>query len=258
MCLIVFAHRASPEYPLLLAANRDEFFQRPTRQAHAWTDESGREIFIGGKDLQAGGTWLGISREGRFAAVTNIRDPSQTDPKPRSRGSLTLEFLDAAMSASDYAETLSASFADYAGYNLLIGDGETLVYVNNSERLCRKLGPGIYGLSNGLLDAPWPKVLKSKQALTALLQSGEALTVDQLLNLMQDREPAPDDALPATGLPLALERQLSSAFIHNIERDYGTLCSTAIIRESGKRIHFCEQNYDRHGDTTESHYFRLG
>ncbi|MEQ8955956.1 MAG: NRDE family protein [Gammaproteobacteria bacterium] len=258
MCLIVFAHRAHPDYPLVLAANRDEFFQRPTRQAHLWQDREGSDRFIAGKDLQAGGTWLGAAFDGRFAMVTNIRDPSQTENKPRSRGELPLQFLQGSSSPEEYAQALSPKLVEYAGFNLLIGDLENIFYINNSERTSRRLEPGIYGLSNGLLDAPWPKIEKTRTGLERLLAAEQRPEVDSLIELMNDRQLANDDALPDTGLPRALERQLSSPFISNTSRNYGTLCSTAVIVEKNGRLHFREQNYDSAGNPSSGHYFRAG
>ena len=257
MCLIVFAHRASPDYPLVLAANRDEFFQRPTRQAHVWKDAEGQDSFIAGKDLHAGGTWLGMGFDGRFALVTNIRDPSEGENKPRSRGELTVNFLQGSDSPEEYAESITPLLTHYAGFNLLIGDREQLVYVNNAEQVSRERPPGIYGVSNSLLDAPWPKIEKTRNGLSKLMAAPVRPTVDQLIELMGDRQPAADDALPDTGLPIELERQLSSPFICHNERGYGTLCSTAIVMEAGGRIHFREQNYDRDGVATAGHYFRI-
>ena len=260
MCLITFAHQANPDMPLVVAANRDEFYARPTRVAQFWTDEveagkSGLDDILAGKDLQAGGTWLGLTRCGRFAAVTNIRDPSQTEIRPRSRGELTLNFLLSQQSAADYAHELRHSFSEYAGYNLLLSDGMDFYYVNNFESLSRKLEPGVYGLSNGLLNNDWPKVVRSRNGLQKLLSSDSRPTPEQLIALMANREQAHDEELPQTGLPMAMERRLSSAFIADEMRNYGTLCSTAIIQDSAGNIHFSEQNYSADGVPTENPVF---
>lgn len=255
MCLIIFAHQANPDLPLVVAANRDEFYARPTRTAQFWTGDGAESDLLAGKDLQAGGTWLGITRSGRFAAVTNIRDPSQAERKPRSRGELTLDFLLSNMPAAEYAEALKPSYSEFAGYNLLLSDGREFYYVNNFQSISRKLTPGIYGLSNGLLNNDWPKVVRGQQGMEKLLDFGTGLNPDQLITLMANREQAADDELPNTGLPQELERRLSSAFITDDNRGYGTLCSTAIIQDKAGRIRFSEQNYTTTGAATGNCYF---
>jgi len=257
MCLILFAYQTDPRLPLVVAANRDELFARPTTQAALWVDEASGAQLLSGRDQLAGGTWLGITEGGRFAAVTNIRDPSQTERRPRSRGELTCRFLASSVSAESYATNLSQSYDQYAGYNLLVGDGEALYYVNNQQRKVWSLEPGIYGLSNGLLNTAWPKVETGKERLTALLTTPEQLSTDALLAMMGDRAPASDVDLPDTGIGIEIERKLSSAFILNPERDYGTLCSTAVICDAGGGTRFAEQNFDSLGNKTQGHAFNL-
>lgn len=257
MCLIIFAHQANPQLPLVLAANRDEFFSRPTQQASYWNSSNSSSQVLAGKDLQAGGTWLGVSRSGRFSAVTNVRDPSQVEQAARSRGSLTLEFLEGAMSATEYAETLANEFDQYAGYNLLLGDGNDMVYVNNLEAIVKNLEPGVYGLSNGFLNSNWPKVNRGRDELTSLMQEPNSIATDQLIEMMQHREISSDDQLPSTGVALELERVLSSTFIMNGDRGYGTLCSTAIIATATGEFRFSEQNYDASGKRTERHFYQF-
>jgi uncharacterized protein with NRDE domain len=256
MCLIIFAYRADPRFPLVVAANRDEFFTRPTAQADFWQSASGSRI-LAGKDLQAGGTWLGITPGGRFAAVTNIRDPSQAEAKPRSRGELTSSFLGGKLTATQFCAGLSDSFADYAGYNLLVGDGEQLVYVNNVERTSQVLSPGIHGLSNGRLNSDWPKVTRGREHLAALLTSAIAPRTDDLLKMMSDPRPAPDDQLPDTGVPRDLEKSLSAAFIRNPERQYGTRCSTALLVAADGAMRFGEANFDSDARPIGKHFFEL-
>lgn len=257
MCLIIFGHQADPDLPLVVAANRDEFFGRPTRPAQFWgSDDPDLEV-LAGKDLQAGGTWLGISRNGRFAAVTNIRDPSLAEGKPRSRGELTLEFLQSTQSAADYGESLRATFDQFAGYNLLISDGDQFYYINNFEAICRKLEPGIYGVSNGVLDNDWPKVLLGKEKLQKLMAKSSLLGTHDLIDMMHDREPAPDGELPDTGISKELESKLSSAFITGDNRGYGTLCSTALLQDKEGHIRFSEQNYSASGEPGENPTFNF-
>jgi len=258
MCLILFAHQCHPKYPLVVAANRDEFFRRPTAQAH-WWDRNSEIAVLAGKDLELGGTWMGISRSGRFAAVTNIRDPSQTSAKPKSRGLLCADYLFGCLPPQDYLATLATSLQDFAGFNLLLGDGDNLYYLNNGanqDNAVRSLPPGVFGLSNGLLDAPWPKVTKGKQGLQQLLTK-PTLDTDSLITLMADRNQANDGELPDTGVPLELERTLSAAFISNAQRLYGTRCSTALLMHADKQIRFSEQNYDSAGQAEQRHFYQF-
>ena len=257
MCLIIFAFQSDPRFPLVVAANRDEIFARPTTQAALWTDEESGKRILSGRDKQAGGTWLGTTRSGRFAAVTNIRDPSQTERRPRSRGDLTRQFLGGDDSPQQYCKRLTESYDQFAGYNLLVGDSNSLFYVNNHEEKVWQLEPGVYGLSNGLLNSSWPKVDKGKIRLQALLQQADELTTDALLAMMGDRAQAEDADLPDTGIGIEIERKLSSAFILNPERDYGTLCSTALILASSGPTRFSEQNFDSLGNRTQGHTFQL-
>ena len=256
MCLIIFAYRADPRFPLIVAANRDEFFTRPTAQADFWPTASGSRI-LAGRDLQAGGTWLGITETGRFAAVTNIRDPSQAEARPRSRGELTTAFLEAELSAADYCAALSDSFTDYAGYNLLVADSEQMLYVNNLDRVTQVLSPGIHGLSNGRLNSDWPKVDKGRKRLEGLLAGALPTNADELLDMMADDQPAPVDALPDTGLPRELEQTLSAAFIRNPERQYGTRCSTAVLVAADGGMRFSEANFDVNARPAGKHFFQL-
>ncbi len=257
MCLILFAYRVDPDYPLILAANRDEFYGRPTLEAHYWPDTgrgTGLPGILAGKDEIAGGTWLGISDSGRFAAVTNIRNPAQSTDKPRSRGELPSQFLLGTQRAADYCQEVLSRRDDYVGFNLLVSDGEQLCYVNNRDGVARSLEPGIYGLSNAELDSNWPKVVEGKQRLTKLIESG-APSTDALLAMMADRALATDEKLPATGVPLAMERTLSATFILNKELNYGTRCSTALIVSNKGEYRFSESNFDSNGNALARHYF---
>lgn len=256
MCLIIFAYRTDPRFPLLVAANRDEFFTRPTAQADFWQTATGNPI-LAGRDLQAGGTWLGVTASGRFAAVTNIRDPAQTEVRARSRGELTTAFLEGGLNAADYCAGLPDGFADYAGYNLLVADGEQLLYVNNIERSTEVLTPGIYGLSNGRLNSDWPKVSKGRRRLTALLARDLPASTDDLLDMMYDDQPAALDELPDTGLPRELEQTLSAPFIRNPERQYGTRCSTAVVLAADGGVRFSEANFDAHARPAGKHFYQL-
>jgi len=219
MCLIVFAWRPNGPVPLLVAANRDEFYARPSLPLGQWPDVPGLHA---GRDLEAGGTWLGIAEGGRFAALTNIRDP-QAAAGARSRGELVKGFLAGPGSIEDYAEAVAGRIADYSGFNLLLGDGSRLGYFSSAEPALRWLDEGVYGLSNAGLDTPWPKVRRARQALADRMDDGDDVA---LLDLLADDRQAADGELPETGVGVATERLLSSIFIASAH--YGTRASTVV------------------------------
>lgn len=223
MCLILFAYRVHPEYRLVAAANRDEFFARPTAPAAPWPDAPG---VVAGRDLRGGGTWMGVAEGGRWAAVTNHRDPGEPLPHAPSRGDLVAGFLRGAEAPGDYLARLESRAAEYNGFNLLAGDARSLFWFSNrSGEPPRRLEPGIYGLSNHLLDTAWPKVQRGKRELARLL-AGPADPVP-LLDLLLDRTLAADHLLPDTGVGAERERALSAAFI--LTPGYGTRASTALL-----------------------------
>lgn len=244
MCLILFALHQHPEYPLVIAANRDERYARPTQPLAAWSDAP---QLLAGRDLEAGGTWFGITRSGRFAAVTNVREwPPQTG-WPRSRGTLVSDFLLGTLSAADYATDCSRRDGQYAGYNLLVGDGDEFWYASNrgSDPL-RQLQPGLYGLSNGALGDEWPKTCSGTAALRAELLRGP--TPQGLLKLLGDHTIATDNELPDTGVGIEMERMLSPRFIAS--PDYGTRSSTALLIDRHRRATLWEQNFAAGGTPT--------
>ncbi|MBD1549978.1 NRDE family protein [Pseudomonas typographi] len=227
MCLIVFAWRPGHHLPLLVAGNRDEFYGRPSAALAAWPQVAG---VYAGRDLEAGGTWLGIGPHGRFAAVTNIRAAGQPRA-PRSRGELVAGFLTASQPLAAYAQQVMQRAAEYAGFNLLLGDGQQLCHLA-SHSAPRLLPEGVYGLSNAGLDTPWPKVLRARSALQAALPDAQP---PALFELLADDQPPPDDALPDTGVGLATERLLATAFIKSA--DYGTRASTLLYAyANGERV----------------------
>jgi uncharacterized protein with NRDE domain len=230
MCLILVAWRVHPAYRLVVAANRDEFFARPTAAAAFWADHPD---ILAGRDLQDGGTWLGVSRRNRFAALTNYRDPGHHLAGRPSRGRLVADFLGSALSPDEWLDAATADAARYNGFNLLLGDGRILHWFSNVTGERRELAPGIYGVSNHLLDTPWPKVQAAKSGLSAALA---ALPDEiQLLELLRDDRPHPEETLPRTGVSLEWERLLSSAFVR--APDYGTRSSTLVmIDAAGKAI----------------------
>lgn len=235
MCLILFAYRTHPRYRLILAANRDEFYIRPTAPLAFWTQWP---QLLAGRDLQGGGTWLGVSRSGRLAALTNYRDPTAIKPGAPSRGGLVESWLSGTVPAQTYLEQLHCRAEDYNGFNLLLGDTEELWYYGSRAGAPQLLPPGVYGLSNQLLDTPWPKVVRGKQALTALLDRPE-LAIDDLFALLADQHQPPDEQLPDTGVGLELERRLAPLFIAS--PNYGTRCSTALLWEEGGLLTLAER-----------------
>jgi len=225
MCLIVFAWQVIPGVPLVAAGNRDEFFSRPTASAAWWNDHP--QVYAG-RDLQDGGTWMGISREGRFAAITNVRDPSTKRTDAPSRGALVADFLAADSTPEAYIDALQAHASEYNGFNLLVGDKDKLVWYTNAatqdERNGKLLAPGIYGLSNGSLDSPWPKVVRTKAQFSSLICQGAP--EDAYFEMLTDTTRAPDCRLPKTGVSLEWERVLSAVCIQSPE--YGTRTSTVV------------------------------
>jgi len=255
MCLIICAFQYHRDFPLVIAANRDEFFSRPTRDAGFWPVQDDSAAILAGKDLTQGGTWLGISDTGRFAAVTNIRNPGQENLAAKSRGFLTSDFLNSDVPAREYLESLQPNLNAFAGFNLLVGDHDELFYLNNQDREIRSLQPGVYGLSNGTLDSPWPKIKRGKDQLKALLDEDNSIETDSLIELMIDTEIAPDHHLPDTGVSLELERMLSASFISSPDRGYGTRCSTAIVVNESGAARFSEQNYNSNGTIASRNFY---
>ena len=247
MCLIILAHQMWSDQPLVVSANRDEFFARPTAAAHFWASNP---AILAGQDLEQGGTWLGFTRQGRFAAITNYRDPARTLPAPRSRGELTLDYLNGTRSPEDYLQAIASRADDYAGFNLLLADRDSLWYFSNSgaegSRHARQLSPGLYGLSNASLDTPWPKVELGKERLRDL--SGGALNHDALLAVVSDRQLATPEALHRQGLTGEMDQALSAQFIQ--AGVYGTRCSTTLWTDRDGRAHWRETSYDETGATT--------
>lgn len=234
MCLIVFAWLPGHATPLVLAANRDEFYARPSRPLAAWPEAPDVHA---GRDLEAGGTWLGVGPGGRVAAVTNIRDPRQP-PGRRSRGELPAGFLLGALSPEAYLEQVAERAQDYTGFNLLAGTAGELWYYHARETAPRRLPAGLYGLSNAALDTPWPKLRRAKAALAECLETPQA---ECLLAAVQDTQPAADAELPDTGVGLARERLLSSVFI--VSADYGTCSSTALILRADGSVELLERRF---------------
>ena len=240
MCLVAWNWQPGTEQPLLLAANRDEFFARPTQAMH-WWDEG--EI-LAGRDLTGGGTWLGLTRGRRFATLTNYRDPTQFSLEAPSRGALVANFLQSQLSARDYLQSVLPGVADYNAFNLLVWDGTYLMGLESRHARIFALAPGIGAVSNADFMTPWPKLEKLRHGLAQAGSYTDAKLDSLLWKLLGDSRPAPDDQLPDTGIPLQRERELSSAFIATPE--YGTRCSTLVkIRHDGFWIE--ERRFDSTG-----------
>ena len=248
MCLIVFGWRAHPEYPLILGANRDEFHARPAAPLDWWADVPG---IAGGRDLQAGGTWLGLARSGRFATVTNYREDLAPHPGARSRGELVTRFLEGGDTALGFAGGLDGEA--YAGFSLLaaqLGGQEQLAYVSNRGDPARTLAPGVYGLSNASLDTPWPKLRRSKSRLRALLEDGTVNT-ETLFALLADREPGSSEDIAdaiADDLPLEIMRAIAAPFV--VTPAYGTRCSTVVLAGRSGQVRVHERRFDSSGTPT--------
>lgn len=243
MCLVLLAWRGHAKYPCVIAANRDEMHSRPTAAAQWWPTSP---AILAGRDLSAGGTWFGLTRTGRFAALTNYRDPQQHRANPPSRGALVTSILLSGGTIDDSLQRLRAVSADYNGFNVLFSDGRRLAVFESVLGEGRELGPGIYGLSNHLLDTPWPKVQTAKSRLSKALS--DPAGAEPLLALLRDDKPAPDAELPRTGVSLEWERLLSSAFVR--AADYGTRCSTVVRIDESRRACFDEWSWDAAGELT--------
>lgn len=237
MCILFLAYRTHPDYPLILAANRDEMYARPTKAAHFWEDD---ENILAGRDLKRGGTWLGITKTGRFAALTNYRNPKENQENKRSRGHIVKNFLMSDSTPYEYLLSLQQERKQYSGFNVIVGNQEQILYYSNVKNEIKEIPAGIHGLSNHLLNTPWPKVEKGKRILQSLIDC-KHVTPDALFQLLADKEKAPTDQLPNTGVPLEIEKQLSPIFI---EMDgYGTRSSTVIFIDTFGTVSFWERTF---------------
>jgi uncharacterized protein with NRDE domain len=238
VCLLSIAINGDPQWPLLLVANRDEFHARPTAPLAPWPDQP----ILGGRDLQAGGSWMALGDNNRFALVTNYRDARRPPPADApSRGTLVTEFIRSGQSAQAFCQSL---VTPRAGFNLLLADGHGIWHYSNISGLCQPVGPGVHGLSNALLDTPWPKVVRARTALTRAIRT-RALNEIDLLHLLHDEQRPEDAALPDTGVGLERERLLAPCFIRSPE--YGTRASTLLLQHRSGRLLFLEEGYDRDG-----------
>jgi uncharacterized protein with NRDE domain len=261
MCLLVVGWLAHPRYRIVVAANRDEFHARPTAPLAPWADQP---RVLAGRDLQAGGTWIGLDADRRLGLVTNYRELARPRHTAPSRGRLVPQFLNSPLSAAQYLRALEADAQGYAGFNLLLGDGERLMYASNrAEQFARELEPGLHGLSNHLLDTPWPKLQRVRGAIAAWIDRAAADPVphdmaadaEWLMAVFADRRrtPAPHD--PASGLSAEWEQVLSSPFVLN--PDYGTRCTTVLLMGHDGRTWIGERRFDPAGQATGQNEWQL-
>lgn|SRR5690625_5274 len=240
MCLINFQWQTHPNYPLIVAANRDEFYDRPTAAAHFWSDDP---FILAGRDLLEKGTWLGITTNGRFAALTNYRDPKTMHATfEKSRGDLVKNFLSSSLTPVQYLDKMKRMDDQFNGFNLLVGTIEQLFYYNNIEREIIEVMPGTHSLSNHFLNTPWPKVIRGKNKLQSITKQNETMTPNHLFPLLTDRKKASDHKLPNTGVSHKLEKQLSPLFIQT--ENYGTRSSTIVLIDKSGRVTFSERTYN--------------
>ena len=254
MCLILIAHRADPRYPLVVAANRDEFFRRPTAAAQYWPDAP---HVLAGRDLEKGGTWMGVTTDGRWAAVTNFRDGTPAQSGARSRGELVAGYLRGSVDAQDHMTAVESDGREYHGFNLLAGDAAVTHYLSNRDQGSMMLAAGVYGLSNHLLDSPWPKVERGKRALREALAQGAKpdRLIEKLLAALSDRSIADERLLPSTGISKDWEKALSAAFIG--APGYGTRASTVLLVDTEGEVYFRERSFGESGELTEDRRYRF-
>lgn len=246
MCLVLIAYNVHPRYPVVIAANRDEFYQRPASPAQFWEDHP--EV-LGGRDLKQGGTWLAVDRRGRMAAVTNYREPSERKENLRSRGFLVTDYLFGGQSPQAYLSALSGHIDEYDGFNIFAGDASSLYFYGSYLEKPMAMEPGIHGISNGDLDYPWPKVTRGKQALSEVIAGNEPLIPGPLFDILLDREVPEDYELPDTGVGVELERMLAPIFV--MGGNYGTRSSTVLLIDQHAGINFSEKTFDSEGRQLE-------
>ncbi|MDI1443513.1 NRDE family protein [Polyangium sp. 6x1] len=242
MCVLFLGFEAHPDHDVVLAANRDEFHARPTREMHFWEDHP--EI-LAGRDLQSGGTWLGVTRSGRFAAITNFRDPAAQRGDAKSRGALVVEYLLGSGSPREFTESLRPRAGAYNGFNLIVGTRSEAAYFASLTRESRVLTPGVYGLSNHLLDTPWPKLVQGKGAFTKLVESRPLPEPGAFFQMLRSDQGAPDAELPDTGVGLEMERMLAPLFIDDTRTPpiYGTRSSSVVTFSRTGEVRFFERGF---------------
>jgi uncharacterized protein with NRDE domain len=252
MCLILLALDAHPSFKLILAANRDEYYQRPSAPPSFWEDVP---HLLAGRDLVAAGTWLGITRKGRIAAVTNYRDPANVKSDAPSRGGLVSNFLLGDLDSPSYLDLIRREKDRFNGFNLILGNPDQITWYSNRSDQVTPLLPGVYGLSNHLLDTPWPKVVRAKALFEEILHAGRQISTEALFKLLQDRHQPPDEELPSTGVPLEWERVLSPIFIKS--PDYGTRSSSLVLIDKEDRVTFLDRTFTSHPEPVSAAKFEF-
>jgi len=251
VCLILFSYRSHPAFRLILAANRDEYHARPSAPPALWNDQPN---LLAGRDLVAGGTWLGITRRGKIAAITNYRDPASLKNNAPSRGRLVREYLTGERPPLEYLAEIQNKAEEYNGFNLLIGDRETLYWYSNRSGSPLKFSPGIFGISNRLLDTNWPKVVRGKEMLARIVTERDP-SPEELFRMLRDETPAADELLPSTGVTLERERMLAPIFIR--DSVYGTRSSTIIFIGNDDRVLFLDRAFGADQDRAEERRFEF-
>lgn len=249
MCLIFLSYKQNKEYPLIVLANRDEFYNRPTQAADYWNENPN---ILGGKDLEGGGTWMGVTKNGYMAMLTNYRDIANIIPNAPTRGKLVADYLLGEFSPKEYLAALSRTASRYNGYSLIVGSFNDPWYYSNYQNKLVQLGTGFYGLSNALLNNKWPKVETGKSMLSPLLSKNK-IDKNALFDVMTNPNVATDKQLPQTGLPLEKERAVSSMFIRT--KEYGTRCTTLIIVDKSGKVDFTERPFENGLATGEEYNF---
>ncbi len=246
MCILFIARDQRKDFPLIIAANRDEFHARPTKGSHIW---SSHPPIFAGKDLKAGGTWMGVTRSGRIAALTNIRQPAREREDARTRGELVVNYLTYKEGNPQFHQALKRRRDKYNGFNLLHGTWRDLKVYNNETDSLSSVSPGIHGLSNGAFNDPWPKVSRGVSALSQYCSDSDTLSEDALFSLLKDKTEAPESALPDTGISKDWEKRLSPIFIQSEE--YGTRASTLLLVNRNGNASWSERTYDASGQVTD-------
>lgn len=239
MCIISFHFQDHHNYKLIVAANRDELYERPTKAAHFWEDKPN---ILAGRDLRAFGTWLGITKDGKFAALTNYRDPKSETIDKKSRGEIITSFLTSTKKAPEFLKALDKNSDQYNGFNVLVGTPDELYYYGNRQNKIVKVDPGTHSISNHLMNTPWPKVSRARTNLQKYVQNSEIIDIEEIFFQLHDRKIAEDDLLPETGVGLELERQLSPVFIKT--EHYGTRASTVLLVTKNNHVTFIERTYN--------------
>lgn len=240
MCIVSFNFQEHPKYKLIIAANRDEFYRRPADPLRVWPDYPN---IVAGRDLEAKGTWLGMSKDGKFATLTNYRHPKYfKDDDKRTRGDIVTNYLTSSVDPQAYLEELHERRHEYSGFNVIVGNGDELFYYSNEKGNIKEIERGTHSLSNAFLNTPWPKVKRAKSALDHYVSHNEEIDPEKLFKQLHNDTIAPDEELPKTGLSLEFERQVSSIFIRS--EDYGTRVSTVILITHDNEVKLIERTFN--------------